>query len=44
MKNRPTPPVSGGDVNSTHKDSIDRATRDCIEAAVAELARRVQSD
>ena len=45
MKNRPNPPpVSGGDVNTTHRDSIDRATRDCIETGVAELVKRIQAD
>ena len=45
MKNRPNlPPVSGGDINTTHRDSIDRAVRDCIETGVAELVKRIEAD
>jgi len=37
-------PVSGGEVNTAHRDGIDRAVRDCIETGVAELVRRIQAD
>jgi curli biogenesis system outer membrane secretion channel CsgG len=45
MRNRPPPTaVSGGDINTAHKDSMDRAVRSCIETAVAELAKRIEAD
>jgi hypothetical protein len=45
MRNRPVPAnVSGGDVNTIHRDSLDRAVRSCIETAVAELAKRIEAD
>jgi len=38
-------PVSvDGDMKLTRKDSVDRALRSCIEAAVAELAKRIGED
>ena len=43
-KGKTLPVNVDGDMKSTRKDSVDRALRSCIEAAVAELAKRIGED
>ena len=43
-KGKSMPVNVDADVKTSHKDSVDRALRSCIEAAVAELAKRIGED